>query len=89
MVRSVSGFGQAAEAILFRPKDPKRLTPRPAILDGRGASFKRRTNSLRSHKARLVLRASLQVAGRQASATEEVGGYGLGVTGGLKRKTNS
>ncbi len=76
------GFGPAAEILLFRQKDPKPLTPRPAILDGRDASFKRRTNSLRSHKARWVLRASLPVAERQASATEEVGGYGLGVTGG-------
>ena len=35
------GFGPAAEALLFRQKDPKPLTPRPVSLNGTDANFRR------------------------------------------------
>jgi len=46
------GFGPAAEVLFFREKDPKPLTPSPASADGTDAGYGRRTNSLRSNKAR-------------------------------------
>ena len=37
------GFGPVAEVLLFRQKDPKPMTPRPASLDGWTQDLGRRT----------------------------------------------
>jgi hypothetical protein len=64
------GFGPAAEALLFRQKAPKPLTPSLALLEGRTQDGER-TNSLRSDKARQLIRASDPRAEQQASDIEE------------------
>jgi hypothetical protein len=52
---------------LFRQKDPKPMTPRPASSDGSDADGGGRTNSQGSHKVRHIIKASDPGAGRQAS----------------------
>jgi len=47
---SSPGFGPAAEALLFRQKDPKPLRPSLASFDGGGAAEGECPNSLRSNK---------------------------------------
>ncbi|HBP86350.1 MAG TPA: hypothetical protein DD706_01480 [Nitrospiraceae bacterium] len=47
-----AGFAPAGEALLFRQKDPKPVTPRPSHLIDRTLNMGERTNSPGSHKAR-------------------------------------
>jgi len=61
------GFVTAAEVLLFRQKDPKPVTPHPATVDGTDAGDGRQANSLRSDKARWLIRASDPGAAQQAS----------------------
>jgi hypothetical protein len=52
---------------MFRQKWPKPLAPRPASSDGRTQAYGGRANSLRSDKARRLMRTSAHGARRQAS----------------------
>ena len=61
------GFAPAGEALLFRQKDPKSMTPCLVLRNKRYASLGRRTNSLRSNKVRQQMRWSLSWARQQAS----------------------
>jgi hypothetical protein len=61
------GFGPAAEVLLLRQKDPKPVTPRPPSLIGQTRAKGGRANSLRSDKARRLMRAFAHWAERQAS----------------------
>ncbi len=62
------GFGPAAEALLFRQKDPKPLTPNLAKLDEMDARHRRaRQLATLTQGPPLVMRAPLPWASRQAS----------------------
>ena len=64
---ALPGFAPAGEALLFWQKDLKPLTPHPAHQIGGTQPQGGRANSLRSDKARQLIRASAQRAGWQAS----------------------
>ena len=65
------GFVPAAEVLLFRQKDPKPLTPRPASLNGPYASHGRAGQlATLTQKASRVMRAFAPEAWQQASDKE-------------------
>jgi len=63
----VPGFGPAAEILLFWPKDPKQLTPRPGSFDGADATYGMAGQLTALAQGPPVIKASAPGAGRQAS----------------------
>ena len=71
------GFGPAAEVLLFRQKDPKPLTPRPASSDETNASH-RRAGQLAVLKQGPPVDGSVRLWDRAAGA-EQSGGSPQGI----------
>ncbi len=64
------GFAPAGEALLFRQKDPKPLTPSLAIFNGTDANF-RRADQLALLKQGLPIDKSVQPLGQPAGVANE------------------